>query len=258
MRNYLEILEVLKKLLQDSGNNHWAAWIEKDIEEWNQSKSTGHHLSAYGGMGSINDLFVGGNDSRGIWEDSLFVHCKSFAYNLAKRNGKGGSELVDTKPYNLLTVIQGWICLDCGYAQTTYSDIESIVANKWIPLLLKEKLEVGNIPSILPVDGLIVDSRVENLRGRVIQAIKSSDIILVDKIDGWMRPCPNCGSKDTAVYRWNLDFTDEKIKISPAANNIKLKKSRHNNTSKAMAVLDINNTDSSKLNFWNRLKGLWS
>ena len=35
---------------------NWINWLERDIEDWTQRREVAHHLRAYGGMGSFNDL----------------------------------------------------------------------------------------------------------------------------------------------------------------------------------------------------------
>ncbi|WP_407635981.1 DUF6966 domain-containing protein [Propionispira raffinosivorans] len=32
--------------------------MEKDLDEWENEKSVHHHISAYGGMGSLSDLII--------------------------------------------------------------------------------------------------------------------------------------------------------------------------------------------------------
>lgn len=38
----------------------------EDLKLWETTKSAEHHLHAYGGMGSFNDIAIGGNNREGI------------------------------------------------------------------------------------------------------------------------------------------------------------------------------------------------
>ncbi|WP_321515970.1 DUF6966 domain-containing protein [Marinifilum fragile] len=232
MTLYPEILKVLRILLEKSDNTHWANWITQDIEEWNRSKSTKHHLSAYGGMGSINDLWVGGNDIKGSWKNEIFDHSKSLAYALAQRKGMGGSELVGISPNRHRAVIQGWRCLECGYGEVSKVEIESYIANKFVPILLRQKIESGDVCKIVNISELTIEEQVVEHRRKVISAVEKSEIRLIERADKWMQPCPNCDSDNTAVYRWNFNENSDLGEITPSSDNLKLKtekKTLHNN-----------------------------
>jgi hypothetical protein len=69
---YLDALKAMHELLGALGEQHWRSWIAQDIEEWESRKSASHHLSAYGGMGSFND--IGFDD---VWLDTLFQDLKA-------------------------------------------------------------------------------------------------------------------------------------------------------------------------------------
>lgn len=55
---YTEALTCLRSiLLADHPEfQNWIDWLERDIEDWTQRREVAHHLRAYGGMGSFNDL----------------------------------------------------------------------------------------------------------------------------------------------------------------------------------------------------------
>ena len=55
---YTEALSCLRLiLLADHPEfENWIDWLERDIEDWTQRREVAHHLRAYGGMGSFNDL----------------------------------------------------------------------------------------------------------------------------------------------------------------------------------------------------------
>ncbi len=56
----IETLTELAALLREHGETHWASWVESDAGSIVAGDFFGvtHHLSAYGGMGSLNDLVL--------------------------------------------------------------------------------------------------------------------------------------------------------------------------------------------------------
>ena len=224
MTLYLEVLNVLKILLERSDNSHWANWINQDILEWTESKSTKHHLSAFGGMGSINDLSVGENDIDGSWKNAIFDHVKSLSYSLANRKGIGGAELVDNSSKGI--VIQGWRCLECGYSEISKVGIETFVSNTMVPTILTEKINNGNVNSILDISELKNEKQVVELRKNIISAVENSGIKLTDWDGKWTLPCPKCKSDDKAVCRWIYQKNFKEEKLIPSNDNLKLKSER--------------------------------
>lgn len=59
-RRLIDGLESLASLLKEHGGPGWADWLEKDAERIRSGDSSGvdHFLSAFGGMGSLNDLWL--------------------------------------------------------------------------------------------------------------------------------------------------------------------------------------------------------
>jgi len=56
----LSTLEQITSLLRKYGEEHWLQWIVRDVTLIREGDSHGveHFLSAYGGMGSFNDLYL--------------------------------------------------------------------------------------------------------------------------------------------------------------------------------------------------------
>ena len=59
-RALIEVLTGLRDLLRQHGIEHWAEWIEIDRDRLQRGDFSGidHLLSAFGGMGSINDVVL--------------------------------------------------------------------------------------------------------------------------------------------------------------------------------------------------------
>lgn len=82
---YTEALICLRLILQTDHPEfkNWIDWLERDIQDWTQHREVAHHLHAYGGMGSFNDL----PDMRGN-HDYIFGFLKSVCYAFAHLYGK--------------------------------------------------------------------------------------------------------------------------------------------------------------------------
>ena len=82
---YTEALVCLRLILQTDHPEfkNWLDWLGRDIEDWTQRRELAHHLLAYGGMGSFNDL----PNMRGN-HDYIFDFLKSVCYTFGHRNGK--------------------------------------------------------------------------------------------------------------------------------------------------------------------------
>ncbi len=63
----LEVLNDIIQLLESDGEQHWSKWIRQSRERLRNSDFSGieHLLSAYGGMGSFNDLVIGQSHENG-------------------------------------------------------------------------------------------------------------------------------------------------------------------------------------------------
>ncbi len=85
---YTEALTCLRSiLLADHPEfQNWIDWLERDIEDWIQRREGAHHLRAYGGMGSFNDL-PGMRGNQDYIFSFLKLVCYAFAHLYNKREG---------------------------------------------------------------------------------------------------------------------------------------------------------------------------
>ena len=82
---YTEALICLRSILlaDHPGFQNWIDWLERDIQDWTQRQEVAHHLLAYGGTGSFNDLpSMRGN------HDYIFGFLKSMCYAFGHLYGK--------------------------------------------------------------------------------------------------------------------------------------------------------------------------
>ena len=86
-------LDTLATLLRRYKVAHWADWISGDAQRIRFGDSTGieHLLSAYGGMGSLNDLVICVENGHPIADEDVsavneaFLSLKTRAYELAQQ-----------------------------------------------------------------------------------------------------------------------------------------------------------------------------
>ncbi|WP_223437311.1 MULTISPECIES: DUF6966 domain-containing protein [unclassified Pseudomonas] len=68
------ILDQLAAMLESDGHTHWGLWMRKAKARLMSSDYSGieYLQSAYGGMGSFNDLILGQSDDNGVlcWKPS--------------------------------------------------------------------------------------------------------------------------------------------------------------------------------------------
>lgn len=92
----LELIENLSEtaaLLRRCGEKHWSSWLERDAERLRRCDSEGirHVLSAFGGMGSFNDLLLHPMNGDSIAEsevealNKLLDERRGRIYSLAKQ-----------------------------------------------------------------------------------------------------------------------------------------------------------------------------
>lgn len=64
------VLDELASVLESDGNNHWGGWMRKARSRLLNSDFSGieYLLSAYGGMGSLNDVVLGQSYKDGVFE----------------------------------------------------------------------------------------------------------------------------------------------------------------------------------------------
>jgi hypothetical protein len=208
--HYKVALQILYQLLKEDGQDHWANWIAQDIHLWEHDKSVEHHLRAYGGMGSFNDLPpLNGNATESIWKTQIFGNLQNIAYTLA--TGGSVQNIIENWD-NLLknNQISSWRCRNCTEAKITQRDIELYIAPKIIADKMLHCIRENRLNEALDILQLIDTPQVQQQRTSLQQLLNNHHIYL--NADGnWHWHCPQCGSAEVCVYRWTIDENNQQI-----------------------------------------------
>lgn len=204
---YKQSLDLLRTILLENQYDFWANWMEEDIENWEKTKSTEHHLRAYGGMGSFNDVVIGNQDLAGLWQSRAFGMLQSLSYGLAS-----GEVLEDilTRINSVSTQISGWRCQDCGAARINTIDIERFVCTNILPQIFVNYLETDKLSEILDINKLISSDEISNKKIAIEKLIEQSNIE-ISSDNTWLWTCPKCRSTKVCSYRWEILNNETKI-----------------------------------------------
>jgi len=215
--------------LKESGNDHWANWIQNDIHLWVTQKRVDSHLGAYGGMGSINDLSVAGSDLIGVWKNNLFDTTKNLSWSLAK--GKISTPPLDEKFYRYgSSEISGWRCLFCGHSRISKSSIERYLSTEFLPKLLVDYIRKDKLIEILNLESIVTLEQIVERRSTVEKLIQNENITLTNGYE-WLWICPECEGQNTGVCSWQI--TNNYTKLIESKGNLKMAKKEmpaYNNT----------------------------
>lgn len=221
MIDYYKIsLEILAQILREEKYDHWANWMLEDIKLWENEKSVKHHLHAYGGMGSFNDIVVEGNDNEGVWKNRIFGSIQTLAYSLAS------GDSLDTilgiiLNQNRINQISGWRCRDCGDARINNRAIDLYIASFFVPKLLVECIQKGQLKKVTDISKWLDSEDITNKRQSLKAEIEKANIDLNTDND-WLWICPKCGSKEVCAYRWIV--LENNAELVEADDNLVIKK----------------------------------
>lgn len=210
MTDYYKItLEILTQILQEENYDHWAKWMQEDLKLWETDESVEHHLHAYGGMGSFNDVVIGGNNNEGIWKGHIFGYLQTLAYSLAKSDSLEVI-LKGILNRNNTNEISGWRCRNCGDARMTDRDINIFIAYYFIPKFFVNYVQENRLNEVIDIFKLIDSEEVIDKKAEIKSLIQRANIIL-NPDDNWLWICPKCGSSEVCAYRWNTTEDDRKL-----------------------------------------------
>lgn len=234
MTTYFQVLTVLEYLLDKAGEKYWRDWIHQDMDLWQSRKDVSHHLSAYGGMGTFNDIWIivqnGYNVTKGQepWINNLFEILKGLCFHLAHSPEKDESiKDVESHRYHhilgafknnfspkemddatiqfaaILSQLYGSRCLKCSYSETSSYNIENYLARVCLSEYVSNAKTEAELMALVDSAFNIDFEGLEEERSQLRRSVSNSRIEMVDR-ESWMRPCPKCGSDDTAAYYWKL------------------------------------------------------
>lgn len=207
-RYYICALKALKQLFTET-SCAWKKWIETDIEEYLSTGSVQHHLMAYGGMGSINDIWICKvnnhtiNDEAEPWANELMECLKWISYGIAHMI-KAGKQIniqkifAESRTPKILTSIQ---CKSCGFSEIRKKETDSYLASLLLPKMAEEAFLQNRTEELISAC-LVPD--IPNLleeRERIIKLAEQSGVgFSVYK----NFCCKKCGG-DTIIRYWKLD-----------------------------------------------------
>ena len=171
---YESALMATEDFLRRVGVRNWADWLKQDLIEWRTTRGVSHHRSAYGGMGSFNDVVICPMNDNNItseqepWANSLFEWLKATLFYLSQnpsetiteenlrvavgRNAPSLAAFVggERAPDSMRgfaggpVKISGWRCLTCGYAEITQFDIDNAIADEFVPGMIFQACADGS------------------------------------------------------------------------------------------------------------------
>jgi predicted RNA-binding Zn-ribbon protein involved in translation (DUF1610 family) len=216
---YKTALEMLAQIMKEENYDNWVNWLQEDIGLWETNKSVEHHLHAYGGMGSFNDVVIGGNDNEGIWKGNVFGNLQTLTYSLAKGDSLE-SILEGISNRNNSNEISGWRCRNCGDARMTQRDINLFIANYFIPTFFVQFVQENRLKQVFDILKLIDSEEVMNKKGQIKALIQSANVML-NPDNNWLWNCPKCGSSEVCAYRWKV--LEDGSKLVEGDDNLEIK-----------------------------------
>src|SRR5713226_2064726 len=248
MSPYENCLLAIERLLLTVDVKYWPDSIRRDIQDWQNSRDTSHHLSTYGGMGSFNDIWICRENSHNVtepqepWAQSLFEWLKAVAFYLAEhpKDQVSAQELQDAVGcYDSVLAafvggrnahtdarglthererLQGWRCFQCGHSEVTNRYLELYIAQTLVPGFVFEACETQTLEGLVETVLALQIPHLGYIRAELEATVTNSGITFL-KREGWMRPCPSCGAENTGVFRWQL--TGQKpARFEPSDDNL--------------------------------------
>lgn len=229
---YMMSLKALEQLFAGTGVS-WSNWIQKDIIDYKERGSVKHHLQAYGGMGSINDIWITTGNHHRItkeaepWANELMSYLLGISARLAHMI-EGKKKIQPEKLFgkNQQTVpLQGWRCLFCGYGELSKNSLDNYLAQLMLPDIVREFFSQGTIEELICMCLEVKIPQLKQWREELTAIALKSGVAIAEHT---MRPCVKCKGNDTAVYHWELQeqrgrFGKKKQVLLPAENNLKLR-----------------------------------
>lgn len=216
-------LESLYIIFDKSQIDFWKKYIKIDIEQLDNYSDSSHHLSAYQGMNSLNDIYIYFDSYKNeAWINIVFEDIKSISYylgNFINRNiNLSKSDILSSMGY-INSKLEGFHCLYCNYSKASKLNIEKFIAYQYIrdniiKALMEYKL-IDFVNSIINLDIKNIDIE----RDYIYKLLSDKNIKTCD--DNNFNPlCPNCNNKKIVIFRWEKIYFKNKYSIVPSDDNI--------------------------------------
>jgi hypothetical protein len=158
-----------------------------------------------GGMGSFSDVIICRQNGHQIAAEkeglaNEILNCFSAICFVSAKSSLTADEAVSACG-TLSMVLQGVRCLNCGYAGVNLDNLACFHAAITVRKLLREGIECGDLFQRVTAYWTSYSPQRET---QPLKAWLGPSHIEFRDTQGMMRPCPSCGSQDTAIYRWNL------------------------------------------------------
>ena len=174
---------------------------DEDLEAWRAEGTTGHHRSAYGGMGSLNDLYLAGppGELDRIWLDAALDTLRHIAASAAPAAEQAADTLRQIAPGSSTTSLAGLSVSVCGECNTLFVSSESRVfaaAAAWCSAAVPELVQSrrGDEVALRSVGPASADDRQRyvDFVGTVVAAERLLPAVYEKRSD-WF--CPVCGHR---------------------------------------------------------------
>lgn len=214
--SFSQAVEATHWLLVNVGERNWVGHFAK-----HRNGSAAGFGSVFGGMGSFNDLVICRANKHQVeahqepLANQLLRSLSSICYATSQRGDLTAAEALAACG-TIGHELQGWRCRDCGYGRISSADLNALAAYYDVAQAIEGGITSGafldsiqNVWARLDANGNV---------SRFRPTAERSGIRFLDDT-GWMRPCPECGSDNTCVYRWDFDGRG----FWPSSNNLAMK-----------------------------------
>jgi hypothetical protein len=206
---YREALAGLIELLSLTDEKQWRVVLERHLAEWDGSGDVRAHLAVHGGQGSFSDvLLTEGNGHRVSrlqegWVNACFDALSHACWTAAARIDGPDRVFVDELPEEPL---QGWTCRECGERYVDPYWLQFTAARRWSREAVPEAIAAGRGAEVArrayryDEDPACLAELQE-----FVAAISAPGLAAVAEDFNYLHdPCPRCGKRDWAVFRWDV------------------------------------------------------
>ncbi len=221
---YIKGMIALENLFGVAEWEHWKSWTDDKIERSDPKVSAASFLSGFGGMGSLNDVYISSQNRNKIsevgepWFNTLFFNLLSVNSMLAK-NLLDDIEITEDQlrmiDGRIMNSIVGYSCRKCNCRYITTFHLDSFIASNTLGNLLISSLIYDEFDSLLKRCSQADFSWAEDKRLRFIKEMKSQRIRYAESSSS----CPKCGRDEHSVFYWDNFSNIQDLKYSSRFDN---------------------------------------